>query len=225
MSDYVNNFSYYGGSSLLQTFWTASSKREHVYRQLRGLYDEPGRYYHNWNHIQDVLSTSSKLAQLITLDDENLLEVHLALFFHDIIHTTFSYTGTGETESAALAKAVLTNLEVAPAVIERICEYILVTRNHSPVTGSVSEGIVICADLWGLGDVWENYHRVGRLIRKEYGHLDDATFNSGRLQFLLKYGEHVTLYPLNLEICRVRQLQAVNNFTRELNSLPAPARF
>lgn len=219
----MNNFSYYGGSSLLQTFWTASPKREHMYRQLRGLYDERGRYYHNWSHIQDVLSTSSTLAKLTNLEDESLLEIHLALFFHDMLHTTFSYTGTGETESADLAKAVLVNLDVTPSAIERICEYILVTRNHLPVTGTTSEGIVICADLWGLGDSWENYHRVGGIIRKEYVQFDDAAFNAGRRQFLLKYGELATLYPLNLEICRIRQVQASDNFARELNHLALPA--
>ena len=65
-------------------------------KMVKDMYNEYGRYYHNWNHIMDILSR-------ITLTDVNLL----ATIFHDIVYdprasdvTTAGCTDSNEILSA-----------------------------------------------------------------------------------------------------------------------------
>jgi predicted metal-dependent HD superfamily phosphohydrolase len=141
-------------------------------------YSENHRYYHTLEHIQDMVQKRLDIADLIS--DKTLTD--LAIFFHDIIYDPKSKVN--EEESANLFRSIFQATENGVDV-PKICNFILQTKYHE-VLDSTEEDLklFIDMDMSILGSHPNDYRTYAMNIRREYSHMNDADFCSGRGRFL-----------------------------------------
>jgi predicted metal-dependent HD superfamily phosphohydrolase len=143
-------------------------------------WSEPRRAYHGLGHLEEVLQ---RLDQL-DADGEAAASdpaVRLAAWFHDAVHD--GEPGRDERRSADMARAVLTALDVPATTAERVADLVLRTVDHA--AGDDEGAAVLCdADLGVLGGDPAAYARYAAAVRREYAHVDTATFRRGRAAVL-----------------------------------------
>ncbi len=139
------------------------------------MYDESHRFYHNWDHIEDVMEYAG--------DDIKSDEVFIAILFHDII-----YDPKRKDNELRSAEFFLENKsefrKLSPKSIENVYNAILDTRHNGTITTETGK-IVCAADLHELvhGDV-ETLVKNEEKIFKEFQCFDWTEYKQGRIQFL-----------------------------------------
>lgn len=147
---------------------------------------DASRGYHDLEHLEEVLDGARRLAA------RDLPVVVLAAWFHDAVYD--GVPGEDERRSAELAHAELAALDAPAAVRGRVAELVLVTIQHDPAEGD-DEGALLCdADLAVLAADARRYERYVAGVRKEYRHLDDAVFATGRAAVLRRLLTRPAIY-------------------------------
>ena len=95
--------------------------------KLQGLYAEPHRAYHTWEHIEALL------AQFARLDWADPKGVEIAVYYHDAIYNPLA--ATNEADSAELMIADLTG-KVDQATLDHANALILATAGHKVPEGA-----------------------------------------------------------------------------------------
>lgn len=141
---------------------------------LLAAYAEPTRGYHDVRHLTEVLDRIGALAG--GLDDRERCAVLLAAWFHDAV-----YDGERDAEerSAAWAEQALTGL-VDAATVAEVARLVRLTETHRPADDDRTGCVLSDADLGILAADGDRYEEYVAAVRREYGHLDDATFTAGR---------------------------------------------
>ncbi len=128
-------------------------------------YDEPHRHYHNWNHIEDLLTQAEQRKILST-------ELFLAIVFHDIIYDPLS--STNEIDSADYMNMFIQNETVSQAIID--------TKYHI-ATNEVSK--LLCElDLSILKADLSKFIDFEHKIFKEYQFVDYKQYIAARVGIL-----------------------------------------
>jgi predicted metal-dependent HD superfamily phosphohydrolase len=141
---------------------------------LLARWTEPHRHYHTVDHLQAVLAVVVDNAETAV----DPMAVKLAAWFHDAVYDPTRVDN--EEASALLAESVLPELRVSMAQVAEIARLVRLTATHDPVPGDRNGGLLMDADLAILAAPPETYRAYTIAIRREYGHLDDATFAGGR---------------------------------------------
>jgi len=141
---------------------------------LLARWTEPHRHYHTVDHLQAVLAVVNDNKD--TAADP--MAVKLAAWFHDAIYDPTRVDN--EEASALLAESVLPELRVAMAQVSEIARLVRLTATHDPMPGDRNGGLLMDADLAILAAPPDTYRAYTVAIRREYAHLDDATFAAGR---------------------------------------------
>jgi len=141
---------------------------------LLARWTEPHRHYHTVDHLQAVIGLVEDNAGAAT----DLTAVRLAAWFHDAVYEPTRVDN--EEASALLAESVLPELRVSLAQVAEIARLVRLTATHDPMPGDRNGGLLTDADLAILAAPPETYRAYTVAIRREYGHLDDATFAAGR---------------------------------------------
>jgi predicted metal-dependent HD superfamily phosphohydrolase len=141
---------------------------------LLARWTEPHRHYHTVDHLQAVLAVVNDNTD--TAADP--MAVKLAAWFHDAIYDPTRVDN--EEASALLAESVLPELRVAMAQVSEIARLVRLTATHDPMPGDRNGGLLMDADLAILAAPPDTYRAYTVAIRREYAHLDDATFAAGR---------------------------------------------
>jgi predicted metal-dependent HD superfamily phosphohydrolase len=149
---------------------------------LTARYREPHRHYHTLEHVAAMLHAGRDFP----LDDEQTL----AVWFHDAIYDPRS-TGN-EADSAALARVRLLAAGWSADRAERVARIVLDTSDHRP--SMPASAPVLDLDLMSLAAPWERFLHDGARIRREYSHVDDATFAAGRRAFFTSMLARERLY-------------------------------
>jgi predicted metal-dependent HD superfamily phosphohydrolase len=137
---------------------------------------EPHRRYHDAAHLDTVLRN----VDLLTDDETGV--VRLAAWFHDAVYDP---TATdNEARSALLAEKVLTGLRVPVTLVSEVVRLVVLTSTHDPALGDEAGEVLSDADLAVLAGNDVAYDAYVSAVREEYGHLDDATFATGRAAVL-----------------------------------------
>jgi pantetheine-phosphate adenylyltransferase len=136
-------------------------------------YDEPHRFYHNWNHIEYMLSLAQK---------SNILtnELFLAILFHDIIYDPKS--SDNEEKSAELFYILFKNSGVN---VELIMQAIFDTKHH--ISSSELSKQLCELDLYNLYNDFDVFYENCINIFKEYQFVDYKVYKIERRKFLEKY--------------------------------------
>ena len=170
-----------------------------VYRDVVTRYGEPHRHYHTLEHIAEVLGVVDEL--------DGGVEVEWAAWLHDVIYDVRA--ADSEARSAGYAGEVLAQLRAPDDVIREVQRLIELSATHAFAGGDKHGAVFVEADLAVLSAVPERYDRYVRDVRREYAHVDDNAWRTGRRAVL------ESLLP------RVTDDRARSNLARELATLTA----
>jgi predicted metal-dependent HD superfamily phosphohydrolase len=171
-------------------------------------YTAPDRHYHNIRHIAGCL------AELDRVNDEcdNPAAIEMAIWFHDCVYDPMRLDN--EERSAEQAKVALTQMGASDDLIAQVAHLILDTKHISPPQTHDGQ-VLVDIDLASLGQSPEIFDAHGQLIRDEYSHLDDATFDRGRIEMFERFLARPRLY-FTESFSRRYETQARENLKRTL---------
>ena len=179
-----------------------------MFRGLCSLYSEPGRTYHNIDHIAAMLDIVSRFEDLL----HEPLEVRLAIWFHDYIYDARRQDNE---EQSALYVTVIFDGEQWALLRPRLTELILATKTHQARWGDTDCQLLLDADLAVLGSPPEEYDAYAAAIRKEYAWVPEADYLRGRASVLQGFLNRDRLYGTNALFLSLEQ-PARANLSREI---------
>lgn len=165
------------------------SQADTAWTQLSSLYLEEGRAYHNLTHIAHML----ELMDRHLLDDEQSIELQLAIWYHDVIYDPKSKEN--ELKSAELCKKVLNDLsKLSSESINKVYLLIMSTQGHSPRMEGEENLWMLDLDLSILGAEKERYELYSKEIREEYHFYPEEDYRKGRCQVLGYFLDRKKIY-------------------------------
>lgn len=151
-----------------------------VFDKLVSAYTEPGRHYHNLEHVVEMLKVAGRLAKHC----ENPTAVQFAVWFHDAVYD--ATRGDNEARSAELARDELRSMGIESKTIEKV-ETLIRLTDHRESSTDPDADVLLDADLAVLGAGEARYRRYADAIRREYAHVPDAAYRAGRATVLEKF--------------------------------------
>jgi predicted metal-dependent HD superfamily phosphohydrolase len=162
-----------GGVLPLSERWPLPDATE-VRDALLAAYAHPSRGYHDTRHLSEVLDRLDELPP-----DFDRLAVTLAAWFHDGV-----YDGRpgAEERSAQWAATALAGRD--PALVEEVARLVRLTETHRPADDDANGCALSDADLAILAAPPERYAEYVAAVRREYAHVPDDAFRTGRTAIL-----------------------------------------
>ena len=152
---------------------------------LIAAYSAPGRHYHNLAHIEDCLDLLSSVENLSAAERDLLVQ---AIWWHDAVYDPTK--SDNEEQSALLAE-----LAASSDIREQIGRLIRLTKSHQVTPGDRLGAILISIDLSILGAEPDRYDAYAASIRKEFAHVPDAAYRSGRSDVLRRFMARPVIFP------------------------------
>ena len=142
---------------------------------LLAAYADPGRGYHDILHLTEVLDRLDDIARAGVAFDATV--AGLAAWFHDAV-----YDGERDAEerSAVWAEEALADTPYAAEV----ARLVRLTETHDPAAEDTAGQALCDADLAILASSPERYDAYVAGVRRDYAHLGDADFATGRTAVL-----------------------------------------
>ena len=182
----------------------AKPDAEAVFADLCRRCSEPGRAYHNLDHVAAMLGTVSEFGDM--LYDE--VAVCLAVWFHDVVYD--SRRGDNEEQSAAYAAEVLNRGGASPSLLPVVERLILATKAHQAPVDDTDCQILLDADLAILGASAAEYDRYAQAIREEYAWVPEDDYRAGRRRVLESFLGRARIYYTDALFERHEQAARVN---------------
>jgi predicted metal-dependent HD superfamily phosphohydrolase len=162
-------------------------------------WSEPHRGYHDVRHLTEVLQRLELLAEH-GVGEAADPAVRLAAWFHDAVYA--GRPAEDETASAELAHAELLALGVPDGAADRTRDLVLLTASHVAPPDDEGAAALCDADLAVLAAPPSRYAEYVAGVRREYAHLDDATFTVGRAALLHGLLERPRLFGTQVGLAR-----------------------
>ncbi len=159
---------------------------EEVYRELEGHYSHPNRHYHDLRHVQACLRHVDAISDQLIRPDA----VEMALWFHDAIYEPGA--DDNERRSAELFLGCAEG-DADSSFLEVVSNLVMMTV-HPSEPQSVDEQFTVDIDLASFGLPWEEFIRLGGLVRNEFLHLSDRDFENDQLRFFEKFASQNYFY-------------------------------
>jgi predicted metal-dependent HD superfamily phosphohydrolase len=191
----------------------SASAAEAVLDELIESYLEPARQYHTLEHIAVLLQQLETNKTGVGDGDA----VALAIIFHDVVYDPLRQDN--EQQSAALARQRLTALGFASSLIARVADYIEATQHGRHIdTQDPDLALLLDLDLSTLAAAPDAYRLYANAIRREYAHVPDALYRSGRRQVLQGFlaREHIYRTP---RLAKLWEARARANISTEIADL------
>jgi predicted metal-dependent HD superfamily phosphohydrolase len=195
-------------SQLVQPFASDPTAVRFVFDELVRNYSGDSRYYHNLDHIRQVLADVDALQDAA----DNFTVIRLAAWFHDVIYDPHS--AENELNSAIYARERLVLLGASPPLIDLVNTLILDTRHMLP-PDSIDGMILVDADLVTLGASLEVYQDTARRVRLEFSHVPQQQYALGRVAQLRNFLARQRLYYLD-EVAATYEAPARANIAWEI---------
>ena len=177
-------------------------------QDLIATYSAPGRHYHGLKHIEDCLGALTAVADLSERDRAVLTE---AIWWHDVVYDP--KRSDNEEQSAILAEQ-----HVDPGISAEVGRLVRLTKNHEVAPSDHRGAVLISIDLSILGAEPAIYDAYAEAIRKEFAHVPDADYQSGRAKVLKRFIERQVIYP-DASFARRFDRMARENLAREIAAL------
>jgi predicted metal-dependent HD superfamily phosphohydrolase len=155
---------------------------------LLGRWAEPHRAYHDLAHLDEVLGRVDLLAD----EADEVDAVRLAAWFHDAVYDPKATDN--EERSAWLATTVLHRLQVPEPTVAHVARLVRATASHEVADGDRDAAVLCDADLAILAATPARYSTYVEGVRREYAHVDDASFARGRATVLRGLVAHESLF-------------------------------
>ena len=184
----------------------SEAEAEKVWPDLSALYQESHRHYHTLAHI------AASLAEL-DATGKGTTELEGAIWFHDVIYEPTR----ADNEDASITWFVnVIGAWLAPATRNTIARLIAATDFRKPRNDNPDEALMVDIDLAILSADWPVYDTYRRSVRREYAHVPDEAFRSGRAKVMASF--------LAAPVYRTpdftpRETRAQGNITREIAEL------
>lgn len=162
-------------------------------------YKHKSRAYHTLDHLGELFELYDKHAEKIS-DSTAMI---LAIFFHDIVYDATQGSPQNEKDSAVLFERF--GDEAIPAgdppgrakgeLVGKVSRWIVQTAHHGCAPNDEPDcRFFMDFDMAVLGKPWEEYVVYTEKIRKEYIHLPEPVYWTGRSRFLLATASGPSLY-------------------------------
>ena len=186
-------------------------------------YTERHRGYHNADHVRQVVRDAVVLCA--GRDAKDVAVVTLAALAHDVVYD--GKPGDDERRSAEWARDHLTAAAVAEPHVTMVERLVLATLTHEAPHGDPLAEALLDADLAILGSDPAGYERYRAAVRREYAHVPEDAWRTGRAAVLTSLVKRDPLY-LTTTAQERWSTSARRNLTAELEVLaggtPAEAR-
>jgi predicted metal-dependent HD superfamily phosphohydrolase len=193
------------GSSAVATQW---------FDEVLGAYRAEGRHYHGIRHVAWVVRHVETIAADHPLDD--LSAAVAAAFFHDVVYDTLRHDN--EAESGAMAQRAVREIGWPEEVCRHVAELVLATAGHDVQGVDRDTAVLLAADLAVLAAEPSRYSDYAIAVRREYAHIDEAGWRSGRGAVLRSLLDRPNLFAPELGLDEWER-RARANLTSELASL------
>ena len=177
--------------------------RRHEFEQLVRHYREPHRGSHNLDHIADCLRQFDAVRHLAPDPDA----IEAAIWFHDVIYDPRGADNEGA--SAAYADGALARLGADEPMRREVSRLIGLTRHNEPPADLAGQ-LMVDTDLASLGASPAVFDENGRNIRREFAHVDDATYQQARADILRKFIARPRIYFTDVFFKRFEEPARVN---------------
>lgn len=192
--------------ALAKRLGVADGMARGIFGDLRDLYSEGHRAYHNLSHIDRMLGW-------LDAAGGGSEAVELAIWFHDAI-----YSPRGTQNEAKSAKYFADRL--GPFIGEHLAtevERLIMATDHSrPRSGMYDEELIIDTDLSILGSQPDEYDAYRSAVRSEYAFVPERDFVAGRRAIL---GGFLSRPIFSTAFFAKLEQQARANIASELESL------
>lgn len=163
------------------------SPQEATYQRLIRAYSETHRRYHTAQHINATLRHLDRVAD----QADDVLDIEIALWFHDAIYEPFS--NTNELDSAVWASMFLSEAEVTQSRIDRVYNLIMATA-HSAETVGNDPMLIVDIDLSILGAEPAVYDQFEKDVRYEYKRVPYFLYRQKRKEILASFLDRDRIY-------------------------------
>lgn len=158
--------------------------------RARAAYARPGRHYHDERHLDDCLR---QLEDSHPLEESERRLLRWAILWHDAIYDP-GLPGNEE-QSAELAQRELAACGVAYADAAEVARLIRLTETHRAPPGDRLAALLISIDLSILGSDPGRYREYAEDVRKEYAHVPEPLWQTGRTAVLERLLDANPLFP------------------------------
>ncbi|GFS25649.1 hypothetical protein ElyMa_001692600 [Elysia marginata] len=156
--------------SVCRDWWSVISRR----------YGEEWRFYHTLSHIYAMMQLYHQWRERIS----ELNTVALAIYFHDIVYDP--QANDNEAQSIILFEKFAQDSNLSHEVVSRVSHMINCTISHS--IENSGDDLDLCLfldfDLAVLGQDPTQYKAYAQNIRKEYIHVDEESYRTGRTKVI-----------------------------------------
>ncbi len=191
-----------------------SSPSRRWFESVLSRYREPQRHYHDDRHLRWVVRHTQELAKGQAVADVDAIVA--AAFFHDAIYDPTA--SDNEAASGHLATRALTELGWRADRAEAVAAMIVATVHHDLDGATVDDAVLFAADLAVLAAQPAGYSDYVRSVRREYRHVGEADWVTGRSAVLRSLLAREWIFAPFLEL-DVWEQRARGNITAELETL------
>ena len=184
-----------------------------LWEEIAQAYSSEGRFYHNLDHLENMLSHLVRVKDKIKDWDA----IILALCYHDVIYDPLK--NDNEEASAALAEKRLSNLAISKATRRKVQALIIATKTHSQ-SDDEDVNLFTDTDLSILGREETLYNQYSAAIRKEYLLVPDMLYIPGRIKVLNHFLAMNQIFK-TAYFNELLEVKARENLTQELAVLQA----
>jgi len=153
--------------------------------QVLPYYSSPSRHYHTIGHIEDCLRQLDSIEGLGGGERDILTQ---ALLWHDAVYDPMR--SDNEERSAALAVD-----HCNAGIRDKVRRLIHLTKSHIVDDTDRLGSIMISIDLSILGADAAEYAKYVAAIRKEYQHIPEHIYRTGRAAILKRFIERPAIFP------------------------------
>jgi predicted metal-dependent HD superfamily phosphohydrolase len=181
--------------------------------KARAAYFEPHRHYHGQRHLDACLA---ELDAVHDLDERERRLLHWAILWHDAVYEAGQRDN--ERRSARLALSDLAGCGVPEEDSAEVARLILLTERHRVDRGDRLGALMVSIDLAILGADPGRYSEYAADVRREYAHVPEPLWGTGRALVLKRLLEADPLFPDPAFQARLGS-QARRNMQGELTAL------
>jgi len=199
--------------NLASVYCKNASIRNGVWEDIIEHYSHKSRYYHNLEHIYNMLMQAEEVKSKIKDFDS----LRFAIWFHDIIYKPSK--NDNEEKSSVFAKNCLKSINFDEKRVKNVQNLIISTKKHQLILKQNDDNAYLLDfDLSILGTDWETYKNYLHNIRNEYNIYPDFIYNPNRKKILNLFLERETLYFTEIYQAKY-EIQARENLKKELELL------
>lgn len=193
-------------------YTTDNTLVQDTFADIQTAYNTPERYYHNLQHITQLLTLQNAYADRLTAPDVVLY----AIFFHDVVYNV--QQRDNEQQSAVAAVEYLRQTTFPMEKTAAVEAFIIATQTHVNTGHHPDLDYFLDFDLQILGTSPDIYQAYAQQIRQEYNIYPDLIYNPGRKKVLQHFLEMPAIYRTR-DFQQQYETQARQNIQAELNNL------